>query len=575
MSRRKMNLPLTVLTAVTALSGCGSNLVKSNGDVITMNINGKETKITVDELFGDYLSSPTGLQKYYDAVYEAIVREEFETNQKVKRDEAYETADGKVSDIKKLAKENASTGESYDKELEKLLKAENVETIKEYKEKQAYLEMKAMIKDQYFEGGSSSWNPQAWQEIVEGVGETEEDDKYYKGWLQTRMPYHVRHILVKLDTDNNNFYSSKITRANANKLGSTVKTLAERGNNDTFGNIAKNTSEDTSASSYGDLGFVTTETQFVNEFKLGMYAYDAYFNQNNNTSELKANLNIPDEAVNHLETKGIGKIPYEAALKLIEFKDTENQTLNVTSETTLDKEVFYPRNIYFNKYFNDHNISVITPNSVNPTDFVGSENATFANLPGFQEVEELGGDKYLTDENGNPILVTRAGSGYEGVHFIVIERSALDEVGINNPMTLADYYSVKTPQEANFPKDKDGRNLRTYVNFYQQNLSDLSARATTLKNEIKGFDPRIEDRVYKQLSESLNVEYHDSVLKEKLDEYLDQQYLISLYKNEEETANQWDEWIDYLKNHDESRLDLLPESYVADFLAGKSYKIGD
>lgn len=572
MSRRKMILPLTALTALTMLSGCTNNLVKSKGNVITMTIDGVKTIITAEHMFDEYLNTANGIQKYYDAVYEAVVREEFEKNQNVKKAEAYDYADGEVEQVKRDAKENAEAGGSYDEELEKLLESAGVEKLNEYREQKAYVKMKETIRKQFFDSGESSWAPGAWDELVNGV------EGSYEGFLENQIPYHIRHILVKVDAENNKLYSGKITKDNANKLGSTIKLLAERGEYDTFGKIAQIISDDSSSSQYGEVDVLTRDTNYVNEFKLGIYAYDAIFANEaeaNKTEQIatKADkLNIPTFAVDHLQAKGIGKIPYEAALKMIDVQDLENPTLNTNSSLRLEKEVFYPRNVYFNKYFNNHNVAVITPNSVDPSDVngLGTVNSTFESMNGFNEVPELGAGKFLTDEKGNPILVTRAGSGYEGVHFMIIERSALAET--ENGISLADYYTVKTPDNADFPKDASGNELTTYVNFFKQDTSSYNARANTIRTKIESFDNKIDDRIFEKLIDKLNIKFKDADLEKRLFDYLDDQYQVSLYDQDVKTTETWTSWIDYLVNQDIERQRLIPETYVQDFIDGKEYK---
>jgi hypothetical protein len=59
---------------------------------------------------------------------------------------------------------------------------------------------------------------------------------------------------------------------------------------------------------------------------------------------------------------GLGQIPFGAAVALADnadtIKDVNGNTVNEGNEA------FYPRNVIFNKYFNKHNICVITPNAI-------------------------------------------------------------------------------------------------------------------------------------------------------------------------------------------------------------------
>jgi len=169
-------------------------------------------------------------------------------------------------------------------------------------------------------------------------------------------------------------------------------------------------------------------------------------------------------------------------------------------------------------------------------------------------------------------MIVRAGAAgsYEGVHFIVIERSAIQETV--NGVVLKDYYTIETPGTAAFPKDSDDNDLDTFVNFLQLDAIGTKERVDKIKNEVKSFDPTIDDRIFQKLVEILNVKFHDTKLQEALDTYLDNQYAASLF-NQEQSENQlWGEWIEYLEIQNDLRAKrLVPESYIADFRNGNDF----
>jgi len=566
------------LTAL-ALVGCSKDLVADKqGNIVTVTIDGNPVKISAGGMFDDYLTTPAGLKDYYDAVYQVVVRALFaKDEQSAKRTEIYDKAALRVKEVKENAKNAAKNGGKYDDELKKILETHKVETVKELEEKFAYEEMQIKLKEQFFDGGSGAWVQNAMEELI--VGERDADGKLvldennkpvYEGYLNNKIPYHVRHLLVKVGAEHGKFVDGKISKDDANKLSSVITALVEQ--QDTFGLLANRFSEDEgSAKQFGDLGIMSRSTGFVNEFKLGVYAYDALYNQDPSlTVDDKEKLKIPSDAQTSLTTLGLGEIPYGAALKLAEVRDIEKS--DAGKEVNEGDSLFFPRNILFNKYFNKHNISVITPNDVNEGDEVGTPNATFEALKGFQDVPELGGKKVLTDEKGNVILVVRAGAAgsYEGVHFIVIERSAIQETV--NGVTLKDYYTIETPGTAAFPKDNDGNDLDTFVNFLQLDAIGTKERVDKIKNEVKAFDPTIDDRIFQKLVEILNVKFHDKNLQEALDTYLDNQYAASIF-NQEQSANQlWGEWIEYLEIQNDLRAKrLVPESYIDDFRNGDDF----
>ena len=581
MRRRKTTISIAALTALTLVTGCSSNLVEDkNGNVITMNIGDEVVTIAASDLLDDYLQTTAGVKSYYDAVYEVVVRELFEKpSQATKRNDIYNKAKRDVESTKEKARGNAENGGSYDEELDALLTAEGVEDLKELEEKKAYEHMQVELKDQFFNGGEGSWAPNAWEELV--VGERDElgglildenGDPTYAGYLNERLPYHVRHILIKVGAGSNAIYDASITKDDAIKLGSAVTSLANRAEYQTFGRLAQQISEDDgSAKEFGDLKIMDAKTQFVNEFKLGVYAFEGIYNQSHDVAS-KAKLNIPSEAKTFFENLGLVEVPYEAALKLIDVSDVEKDAQG--NEVNDGEAKYFPRNVYFNKYFNRHNVAVITPTSVDPNSDNGLANAGYEALPGFTAVDELGGQKVLTDEKGNVILMVRAGSngGYEGVHFISIERSAL--VDVEDGVSLEEYYTIKLPGDANYPKDGE-TNKDTFVNFFRQDTSSYKNRADYVKEQIKGFDPRISDRMFTLLYDQLSVQIHDEDLEQAIFDYIDAQFASSRFNDAYQSTQAWNTYTEYVEQQEVLRDRLVPEACAINFeLGGADYNEG-
>lgn len=564
MRRRKTTISIAALTALSLVTGCSSNLVADkNGNVITMTIGGEVVTIAGTKVLDNYLKTPAGLKSYYDAVYEVVVRELFEQpNQATKRNDIYNKAKRDVESTKEKARSNASNGGSYDKELKALLESEGVKDLKELEEKKAYSHMTTELKDQFFDGGTGSWAPNAWQQLVigerDGNGDlilNEDNQPTYAGYLNERLPYHVRHILIKVGAGRNTIYDATITKDDATKLGSAISALAKRTANVTFGRLALEISEDEgSAKEYGDLKIMDAKTEFVNEFKLGVYTYEGIF-ANKDTEDKLA---IPTDVKNYFQNDvGLAEIPFEAAEKLIEVAEKEK---DLQGNKVNDGEAkYFPRNVYFNKYFNLHNVAVITPKKID----AALEDPTYAGYAGFQTVAALG-KKVLTDEKGNVILMVRAGSngGYEGVHFISVERSALDEEvgGVN----LEEYYSIDIP-DANDPAAEN-----TFVNFFRQDTSSYKSRADYLKNQIKNFDSRIDDRIFTLLYDQLNVKIHNADLETAIFNYIDAQYISTRFNDTFQRNRAWREYKEYIQNQESERGRLIAEACAIDFDNGNS-----
>lgn len=562
MKKSNLAIALTALTSLSVLAGC-SDVTSKDGLVLSMTgLNGESIEYTADELFGKYKNNATGISTFYNAIYEVVIRNLFES-QPSKRSELYEKAARKVSGVKETAKSNAESNKSkYDDELEKLLESYSVEDLDELKEHFAYELMKEEAETQFYKS-EESWASDAWKDLVIGEREVAGDyssalkldgngDPVYAGYLETMLPYHVKHILVKVSAGSNTFYNGAITEAEALKLSSVIKRLALRKSNETFGAIAREASEDSgSAANYGDLGIMNKNTSYVNEFKLGVYAYDALYN-NAISAANKAKINIPTDEKDFLTTLGLGEIPYEAALKL---ETVANKTKDSSGHLVNEGEaIYYPRNVYFNKYFNKHNVSVITPNTVNAANEIGAEDPTIAALSGFQAVAELGGKKVLTDEKGRVVLVVRAGasSSYEGVHFIVIERSAL--VDVVDGVSLENYYTTETPGSTDYPKYAEavgshvaGEEMKTYVNFITSTSKTYKDRATTVETDIKGFDSMISYRIFEKLYDVQDVEIYDATLRTNIFDYIANQRKSNAFDKEVSSDQTWGAWIEYLQ----------------------------
>ncbi len=575
MRRRKATISIAALTALTLITGCSGNLVEDkNGNVITMTIGDETVQIAAGDLLDDYLGTTAGVKSYYDAVYEVVVRELFEkSSQATTRNDIYNQAKRDVESTKEKARSNADNGGSYDEELEALLDAEGVEDLTELEEKKAYEHMQTELKDQFFEGGEGSWAPNAWTELVVGERDTNGDlvtdengDPTYAGYLNERLPYHVRHILIKVGAGSNAVYDASITKDDAIRLGSAVTSLANRAEYESFGRLARQISEDDgSAAEFGDLKIMDAKTEFVNEFKLGVYTFEGIYNQAHDAAT-KAKLNIPTEAQTTFTNLGLTEVPYEAALNLIDVADVEKDANG--NEVNDGEAKYFPRNIYFNKYFNRHNVAVITPTSVDPNSDNGLANASYEGLPGFTAVDELGGKKVLTDEKGNVILMVRAGSngGYEGVHFISIERSALVEE--EDGVSLEEYYTIKLPGDPNYPTTTEGDNKDTFVNFFRQDTSSYKNRADYVTQQIKGFDSRIDDRIFTLLYEELDVTVHDQTLETAIFDYIDAQYASSRFNDTYQLNNSWNTYSEYIEQQEVLRERLVPEACAINFETG-------
>ena len=352
------------------------------------------------------------------------------------------------------------------------------------------------------------------------------------------MPYHIRHILVKVDEAGNaqeKFYKGTISEAQAKLLADTVSTLAS--GKYTFSQVASMYSEDGSASSGGDVGIMTNAATsgslgMVNEFQLGLYAYDNLYDATNAAdgaaAAIKEGLGITDDVKAALPANAI-EVPYEAFVKIGE-----------AAKVTADKEgnklangstAVYPRNILWNKYLNLHNVFVIKNAKVGANKFGATDAADeFDNLCGSGEydasLKNFNADGYLCDEYGNVIVGVR--SQY-GIHFMIIEKSMYDYAD------LATYYSTKLPGDEGYSAD-------SYVGYIvSQSKEDYKKRADDVKSKITSFDSTYDYRLYQYLNTQVTVKFSGAAegLGEEIDAYIEKTQENNAFKQEDGLNKVW------------------------------------
>ena len=381
--KRSLSLAMSIL-AIASLTACDDDYTYPDAkwkEGIIVNVDGKDYKY--DEIYQLFDNSKGSAQAYFNVAKNILAQ-----LVTPKTDTMLSNVDTKINDLKNTWKTNARTNNtSYKEEQEKTFDSENVEDLDELREK--YISQQQVEK-----------NSQDFYEI-NANGVTDPSYTYYiseqmtKDYVTNQAPYHVSHVLVKVDasSDGEGYWNGKITADNAKKIGNAVRMLAS---SDSFGSVAQLVSEDEgSAKMYGEL-VTTTEgsqsvamektTSYINEFKLGLYAYEAYLNPKTKAAEVntavRASLRVPgqaaasssfdyenDTAVSELITDGtlVGKngafgIPLSKAITLGYVADIEKNIVD-GSKVDYASETQYPRNILFNNYFNYHGVNFLYDDS--------------------------------------------------------------------------------------------------------------------------------------------------------------------------------------------------------------------
>jgi len=591
-----------MLVSVTALSACDLVTANNNGSIFTYtDAEGNRVSYTADDLFKNYQESGSSLSTQFDKVYEVLVRHYYDQNA-TKLASMNDLAKRDVIKDKQTAKNNASSTSSYEAEFEKILTSHSCKNVDELTQYHLYEEEKTDFQNTIYQtwDGKATNGLEAMKDGVLSDGSDTMPASDYgiknAGWLLDQMPYHYRHILIKLasgktgqftqdkigeSTDGKGGEATKLSRlifalAGVNYLtnvdtATNVRTTtleATKLDRQSFGYLASQYSEDSSgaqASSthQGETSIVTKvmSSDFVPEFKLGSYAYETLFNKREIattfglenayriapglTKDAKSLMDIDNNqklennktVYQQIYDTGLGQIPFGAAVALADMADTtKDDAGNTVNE---GNEAFYPRNVIFNKYFNKHNVCVITPSAIMSNSSVadvgadlasvadkvsgnivtkqyykGANSNLFASFPGFsvdtKNVVRVSDDNgvaqnVLTDEQGQVVLAVRvSSSGYQGIHFIVVERSALSQYGLHkegdqyventtadeakaaNQASSSAYYTTYLPSSTSYPVDKDA--IQTYVDYNKPTSEDLTTRSGNISTAIKGYN---------------------------------------------------------------------------------------
>ena len=680
MNKKRSALGLALLLGVTVgLSACNYPTETTDGSVLTYtDAQGNRVSYTAEQLLDDYLGNGSSLSTEFDRVYEVLVRNYYnDASQASVLKTLEDKARADVITDKQTATSNASSnGTSFEQEWQTILNSHDCDNADELYQYHLYQEEQSRFLDDFyatFGTGDSSINGTEVMRDGELAidGETraafpasEEWGRGDAGYLKEQMPYHIRHILIKLTSaTSGNFTQDTITETGENgggeatnlatlilRLAGVNERLQTLTNRPTFSQLAAQFSGDTgSAANGGELstdsstGLMTKvmESDLVNEFKLGIYAYESLYNQREkataygsenvyritpgltedatSTADVDATQTLSNgETVNEFfADEGIGTIPFGAALALLENSDVDTDVNG--NKVNDNNAAFYPRNIIFNKYFNKHNVCVITPNAIEMNtlsqiattigsndiatagqsvantvegnyvtgeNYEGAHSDFFASLPGFQVdttdiLPGINGDKndnVLTNSEGQVVLVVRAGTdSYQGVHFIVINRSALSKYGLsaqtnegkteyienteqtNGTATLNQYYTTYTTSSSSYPKDSEGNNLQTFVTYQGTQTSTQNTRSSNLVSEIRGYNKNLTSFQFQSLvdgtssSDGAKIEFADAGVQKNLETYVRTSRQSTTDDNFDTWKNNWLTYAELLQAQEEAR----------------------
>lgn len=523
------------LLAVGALAACSNNGPTYNpaGVILTYEENGQKVEYTANDLFSEAIKNPENAEEMFNQVYKLVVRNYFtvsnpdgdNTNTGLNQMDAInKTAADKVKIDKDTAKKNAKTNNTSEKaEFESILQSHGCDDENELKDYYVFEEQQSKIKENFYkiyaDENNDKWS--GFNYLRDASSKDTDAEKKYSGYFESKAPYHVSHILVNVDDGaSNNYWNGTISKENVEHLKRVVDGLTDTSKS--FGSVAAAESDDGSKAQFGDLGIVdkdkaTEESdKFVKEFILGLYSYDNLYNPKADVQTRVANSKIitPSDEIKAKLATAPDTIDVSEFEQLYNEREVEGSDIIGTSSTN-----FYPRNIRYNRVLNNHGVSVIIDSTVTDE----------AHVTGNYKWLDLGWGSYkavlCARGTDTPIIVTRAGASYQGIHFILVNRSPFEgalDVGDTNllrnyyttytedlngnsiidegetfKVKLSDYYTTKYPGQKGYPA-QNNTPLRTYVNTIDTIASNYKERAEKVAEEVKSFDTNIERLIYQK-----------------------------------------------------------------------------
>ena len=598
---KKSRLPISLVTAFIAavtMTSC-NEVTKSSDAIVTFTgYDGQTINVVTDDMYYDYIKQSSGISKFYDAMLEVLVRYEYQNANSVFNAHKDDTAKSfaqieteakyQLVGLKKDAKEKASNNSTdYETEWNKILSEKGVDDGYELLQSLIFNLEKEEIQNWYLRDNEDAL-------LEEYIGLKADGTSSQKD-VRSSFPYHIRHILTSISSGSTEYYNGTISKDEALNLYTVAKTLHD--GKETFGQLASEVSTDeNSAKLYGSLGIMDLSTSFVNEFKLGIYAYDAVYSGKPQNAAIEDGLGISGDykqynadgtvttttIQNKLDEIGLTYVPYGVFEQLNLFKDVDK---DASGHSVNDgKDDYYPRNIYWNKYLNHHNVFVITNNSI--TKDLATPNAAFDDVGGQPEYGEVdttiaeaaqgktgfryidglcqdASQKVLTDEKGNPIVCVRS---EHGIHFMIMEKSMYDA-------DLASYYSTAVPGDDDFVAG-------SYVDYV--NTTDTSVykkRAEDIKTAIKGFDSTYDYRLFEYFidQEGENIKFFvddDSNfnLVEAVKSYIVSLREYNVWNGNRSLNDSWNEYIELIEEQNANRVAerLIPEQCALRYANGNT-----
>lgn len=371
---KKSYLFLTLATLLE-LTSCTGHFSKQLDNMIT--IDGKT--ISLNDVYAAYGGTSKSASALYDVVNNIYIQmaEPRTASMEAAVNAKYKT------DYEEKAESNATSNKtSVKEEKEKLLESAGVDTEEQYRNKLYLDQQKSNLDDRFkdeefisADASDKNGDYAAYFNSNSSLTASSPLDQY----IGENYPYHMRHILVKVDGSDK--FRSEVTEDQAKKLSEIVQQLGVSGSDDdgysnnlSYGQIALEKSDDTgSASNYGDTGLMNKigGTTLVNEFRFGTYAWDMLFdtsstvNKNAQDGLLPSSNTTDGSMARSLLNNGTDSIDYDVygssyleTLVMGKMSDATSAFDNRV-EVVNGNSKNYPRNILFSNNYNYHGLGLI------------------------------------------------------------------------------------------------------------------------------------------------------------------------------------------------------------------------
>lgn len=562
MKKKWLSLATVLCFGIGLASGCSKDdgsfkKLHLDGHDIVLTL-GNNVKYSADDLFGDMLNSKEGAETVYKKLLKMIVENSVETDSNMKA-----SWDLLLDSFEENVKNKSLSEGISEKEARKtLLTEEGYSSIEEKKEAYLYEVKLAKLQENYWK---------------------ERKDYYFENYFNARLPYYVKHILVKTGyTANRGPYSSVIDSDDAKDLYDVYSLLAK---GEKFAYVMNHKSEDATD---GNGYHMDLTTSFVSEFLHGVFALDSmmkdqegkvmgldsevlnyYINEAGTTGD-KNDYNFNVIYADDIETLGDKSSSSDYnSISTYEKDDEgkENSIGNLSNSNAYGStSSLYTRTILFNQMFNNPGISVISLGD----DFAG-ENYIELTIDGKNH-------KLLTDENKNLVFIACAkGSSSDlWVHFLTVNVSPFDDkaklfYSFDQEKTIDKMVEAKKTQlqssqslsetEITAQLDAYREELEAYQTYVDIKGGETQKGRNEIIKELEGYvktyakrgitsgavagnDQFLTYDMVEYYMEKGNITISNNELKTLVDTYINNQKALIDYNSQNSIVKGWDEYYD-------------------------------